>query len=277
MKKLFLLIASAFLLSGCTSGEGLPEIQPKEEPMHDAPINLHFEQGLPVVYAADTEHTTYLMLSPYGTLDAAGAPVKGAVSELFYENTVVWKAEAGTDLPGAVSSVSGATFRGWAYYDEDNDHVFPDYYTKVPAKSGLALKAIFDGANAGGGGGGGGGGSQATIVEYTLTGFEDWVPNDGAEVFAWSWGGASGGGAWSKVTLTYQGSDNNYNSVRGTFEAPNDITGFNLARCSAGTTQPSWTVKGDAAGRIYNKTANVDVSSGVVTYTAPNFVDYSPE
>ena len=110
-------------------------------------------EGPPAVKRGDSEYVTYLMMSPFGSLNIEGAPVKGKVSELFYENTIAWLADAGTALPTAeqvVSSVNGATFRGWAYYDEENDNVFPDYYTTVPTKEGLALKAIFDGTDAGG-------------------------------------------------------------------------------------------------------------------------------
>lgn len=112
----------------------------------------------------DSDHITYLMIGPFGYLSADGAPIKGTVSDLFYENTIIWKGDAGTDLPDETivkSTVNGSTFKGWAYYDEDNDHVWPDYYSTVPTKKGLALKAIFDGTDAGGNtGGGSGGGSQ---------------------------------------------------------------------------------------------------------------------
>ena len=269
MKKILVFLASLTLLTGCNSAAS-----------EQMPI-LKMENGLPTIYPlGESEFETYLMLSRYGQIKIGNEIMtKGAVSELFYENTVVWKAEPGTPLPDASqvsSTVSGASFRGWAYYDEDNDHVFPDYYTVVPNVKGLALKAIFDGTSSGGGGGGGSSTSQGQVsnVTYTLTNFENWVPNDGAKVFAWSWGGGSGGGAWSEVTLQYFGEDHAYTNVTGTFEAPNDIVGFNLARCSSGTTSPDWKVTGDAPGRIYNKTANVDTTSGVTTYSAPQFVDY---
>lgn len=267
MKKIITLLASLTLITGCSQAN-------QNVPM------MRLENGLPTIYPlGDSEHLTYLLITRYGqiTIDDT-VQTRGKVSELFYENTVVWKAAPGTPLPDAsqVSSTASSdiTFRGWALYDEDNDHVFPDYHTVVPNVSGLALKAIFDGKSSGGGGGGGGGGEEVTSVTYTVTGFADWVPNDGAKVFAWSWGGGSGNGAWSEVTLSYQGENNDYHNVSGTFEAPNDITGFNLARCSASTVQPDWTVTGDAAGRIYNKTDNVDTTKGQLTYVAPMFVDY---
>ena len=270
MKKILFLISTLFLLGGCATNSNaraednkVIENEPKKV--------FRYENRLPTIYTGESNFKTYLLLSPFGSIDVEGVPVKGEVSELFYENTVVWKAEPGTDLPGAdevKSSVPNATFRGWAYYDEDNDNVFPDYYTKVPVKEGLALKAIFDGPE------GGGGVTPADTITYTITDFANWVPNDGAKVFVWSWGGGSGDGAWTQVTLSYQGEDHNYNSVRGTFNAPSNITGFNIARCSSGTTLPDWKAVGDAPGRVYNKTADVSVRPGETTFTAPEFVEY---
>ena len=285
MKKLLLSIASLFLLAGCATASANKTLQEVIEPKESISLNeevkpvVVYGSRRPAIYPRGaSNHTTYLLLSPFGSITTTGAPVKGTVDELFYENTVEWKAEPGTPLPSAgevATSVIGATFRGWAYYDEDNDNVFPDYYENVPVKNGLALKAIFDGTVSGGGGGGGGGGSTpADTIVFTITQFADWVPNDGATVFVWSWGGGSGGGAWSQVTLAYQGENHAYHNVTGTFNAPSDITGFNIARCSSGTTLPNWTAVGDSAGRVYNKTANVDVRPGVTSYTAPEFVEY---
>ena len=142
-----------------------------------APFYLvEYENGLPVVSTRNdpSDHITYLMMSPFGYLSLDGAPVKGEVTELFYENTIVWKANAGSELPGVdvvKTTVSGASFRGWAYYDEENDHVWPDYYTTVPSADGVALKAIFDGTNAGGNTGGGGGSGGGGGGGTTQTGF----------------------------------------------------------------------------------------------------------
>ena len=228
--------------------------------------------GVPTIHMAPGDHVTYLMLSKYGTITAAGAPVKGEVSELFYENTVAWVAEAGTALPGkddVESSVTGATFRGWAYYDEDNDHVWPDYYTEVPAKNGLALKAIFDGTSAGGGGGGGGGGSPATSITWTVTDMPTWVTADGCVIFAWAWQNGADG-AWYALTYTSETS--------ATFEAPSDLAGMLLARCAAGTTEPNWNETGDVAGRVYNQTNDVNTEAGKTSYSFPDQIwkTYTP-
>lgn len=284
MKKLLITLTSLFLLAGCGAANSNKLRANVEEATVTAPSIVEskpvvcYQGRNPVIYASgrSTGHKTYLMLSQFGYIDIDGK-TKVSVADLYYENTVVWDEQAGTDLPDASvvkSTVPGATFRGWAYYDEDNDNVFPDYYTKVPAKAGLALKAIFDGTSAGGGGGGGGGGTPADAITFTITQFADWVPNDGATIFVWSWGGGSGDGVWSRVELSYQGENHAYHNVTGTFTASSDITGFNIARCSAGTNLPNWTATGDSAGRVYNKTANVDVRPGVTSYTAPEFVEY---
>ena len=282
MKKLLLTIASMFLLAGCGSANAERQMQDVVEPKNSTTLTeevkpvVVYGERLPAIYPRGvSSHKTYLMLSPYGQIEVNGTPVAGGqVSQYYYEHTYEWMAEPGTPLPVATSTVPGATFRGWAYYDEDNDNVFPDYYENVPVKANLALKAIFDGTSSGGGGGGGGGGDPASVISFTITQFADWVPNDGATVFVWSWGGGSGGGVWSQVTLAYLGENNDYHNVTGTFNAPSDITGFNIARCSAGTTLPNWQATGDSSGRVYNKTANVDVRPGVTSYTAPEFVEY---
>jgi len=156
MKKKILFLLPLISLVAC-SGEAPETFKPY----------LDYKSVVPTMHLDESDHTTYLMMSPYGTLDFEGAPIKGKVSDKFYENTIIWKAEAGSELPTGTkvkSTVNGATFRGWAYYDEDNTNVFPDYYTTVPNKNGVALKAIFDGTDAGGSGGGGG----ITTAKYGL-------------------------------------------------------------------------------------------------------------
>lgn len=155
--KSLLAFVSLFALVGCAAE---PEAPVKEPYFDRTVIDGRTAVGF---RGSDSSFVTYLMIGPFGYLSADGVPVKGSVDELFYENTITWTGAAGTPLPDASivkTTVSGSTFRGWAYYDEDNDHVWPDYYTNVPAKSGVALKAIFDGTDAGGNTGGGGGGGS---------------------------------------------------------------------------------------------------------------------
>ncbi len=158
MKKRLLILLPLLVLTSCGNSGGFT-----------ANAVITTRDGLPAVVLGQATHKTYLMMSPFGSLNIDGAPVKGDVSELFYENTIVWVANPGDPLPTkdqVVTSVTGATFRGWAYYNEENDNVFPDYYTTVPTET-LALKAIFDGTNAGGNSGEGGGSSS----EQTETGY----------------------------------------------------------------------------------------------------------
>ncbi len=229
--------------------------------------------GLPTVYNLGTGgHVTYLMMSRYGYLDLDGTKTYGeTVPEKFLEYAISWNTNPNGDLPEkevVKSKVSGSTFRGWAKY---LDNTYPDYLTKVPTLSGECVYAIFDGES--------GGGTPVTptgeVITYTVTNFPDWMPNDGACVFAWAWGGDAGGGKWYTITLNYQGSDNNFTNVTGTFNAPNNITGFNMARCKAGTLAPNWTVTGDNPGRVYNKTDDVKVTRGVTSYASPAWVEYS--
>lgn len=260
-KKILFTIIPLFILSSC---QGVDAFKPY----------LSEENNLPTIHLDASNHVTYLLLSPFGSIENyEGISTKGKVSEKFYENTVVLNAAAGTLLPDAtqvVSSVNGATFRGWAYYDENNENVWPDYYTQVPTANELALKAIFDGAE-----GEGGGGEPATSITWNITSFPNWLPNSSATVFAWAWGGAAGNGKWYTITLTHDGVDGAYTNVNGSFVAPDNITGFNMARCSAGTVTPNWKATGDNPGRVYNKTGDVTIYSGVTTYASPEWVEYT--
>ena len=232
--------------------------------------------SLPVFYASEgTSHTTYLMMSRYGYLDLLGAPTKGKVAEKFYEETIVWVAEPGSELPDAKSEVSGVTFDGWAYFDENSDETYPTYLSTVPEKEGLALKAMFSGTDASGGGGGHTPTPDPdTYVTYTVTALPYWMPDNDPAVFAWCWGGSCGDGTWFKITLNVSGSGETA-SVTGTFEAPSDITGFNMARCVNGTTKPNWNVRDNGEGRVYNKSGDVVIVSGRTSYASPDWVEYN--
>ena len=94
---------------------------------------------------------------------------------------------------------------------------------------------------------------------------ESWIWDDNAAVFAWTWGDSSAG-EWISVT----GSE-----TTATVTVPGDTTGFNMARCPAGTTEPDWNVTGDNTGRVYNKTDDVTIESGVTSYTT-SWSAYNP-
>lgn len=260
MKKLAFLFLPLVTLVSCGSVNNV------------ASAYLSVEQGLPVINVKESTHVTYLMLSEWGSIvDYEGVSTKGAVSELFYENTVVLKADAGTALPSASqvkTTVEGASFRGWAYYDEDNDHVWPDYYTNVPEKAGLALKAIFDGTKTGGGDTP----TPPTPVEnitWTAKDMPTWVTDDGCVIFAWAWQQGVEG-KWYSLAYTSETS--------ATFEAPSNIVGMLLARCAPNTTEPNWNMTTDGPGRVYNQTENVNVAGGVTEYSFPNAIwkNYNP-
>ena len=175
-KKLLFAVLPILALVGCTA-QGTRT----GHKIVESPFVRGEENGLPAVTVRGDEesnHITYLMMGPFGYLSIDGAPVKGAVSDLFYENTIILKADAGKPLPDSLTvktTVSGATFRGWAYYDVEalEAPVWPEYVKTVPTAEGLALKAIFDGVDAGGntGGGGSGGGGGGSGGGTTTTGF----------------------------------------------------------------------------------------------------------
>ena len=158
-KKLLFTILPLLLLSSCG---GLNEA----EAVSPAPIANNVTRAA-TNEVGSGEHVTYLMMSRYGYLDLVGGQVKpGTVEEKYYENCIVYKSEAGADLPGVdvvKTDVEGAKFRGWALY---NDNVYPDYLTKVPDKSGMTVYAIYDGTTTSGGGSGGGG--SVTTYKYGI-------------------------------------------------------------------------------------------------------------
>ncbi len=98
---------------------------------------------------------------------------------------------------------------------------------------------------------------------YSFTDLPNWIGNDGALVFAHVWNTA-GYAAWHKLSEEYS------------FIEGENITGMLLVRCIAGTEVPNWDVAGDAVGRIYNKTGNIEIIPGVYSYEASNWVEYTP-
>ena len=139
-KKLLLVLPVIFSLASCGEA-GVDVFKPYQET----------RDGVPALVRDTSGHVTYLRMSPFGSLNIDGAPVKGEVSSKFYENTIIWEAAAGTALPTkeqVESSVRGASFTGWAYYDPDHSDVVPDYYTTVPEANGTPLYAMFTGTDA---------------------------------------------------------------------------------------------------------------------------------
>ena len=103
-------------------------------------------------------------------------------------------------------------------------------------------------------------------IVYKVTGLPNWIQNDGCVIFAWGWGGADfGAGKWASLEIS---------GTEATFPADDEIDGFLLARCAAGTTTPSWDEKGDVPGRVYNQTENIAVTRGVFEYSCSNWFDY---
>ena len=161
----------------------------------------------------------------------------------------------------------GQIFTGW-YWDFEAATPF-DFDTPITSTTTIYAGWELDRDSFYGGqgtadnpGGGGGGGS----VTYTVTSLPDWIGNDGCVIFAWTWS-STDTGSWHKMTIS---------TTTGTFKVNSQLTGFNMARCKAGTTTPSWTATGDSQGRVYNKTGDVTCSSGVYSYASPSWVEYNP-
>ena len=99
---------------------------------------------------------------------------------------------------------------------------------------------------------------------FIVTDLPDWITSDNCLIFAWVWGGSTQG-SWKAVTV---------NGAEGTFEATSDITNFLLVRCISGSTEPNWDARGNETGRIYNKTADIDVYATQTSYKADEWIDY---
>ena len=155
-----------------------------------------------------------------------------------------------TTWPGDGATVEGV----WAVYDGE-----------APAPSGSDSGQASDSQPAG-------------AVQYTVTALPWWMPNGGSTLFAWAWGGQSGDGAWYPITIEGNPTSGTEGTpCVGTFSVPAEVTGFNMARCKAGTTSPNWTVKGDAEGRIYNKSGDVTCTAGTHSYESPAWTEYNPK
>ena len=113
-------------------------------------------------------------------------------------------------------------------------------------------------------------GYVAPIVDgttYEVTGNPDWIGNDGVVIFAYIWGGdVTGYGEWVEAEL-------DGTTISFTTEYTFDC--FLLVRCISGTTTPDWSMSRDEAGRIYNKTADISVVDGELSYST-EWGGYSP-
>ena len=106
-----------------------------------------------------------------------------------------------------------------------------------------------------------------SLVTYTVVGLPTWIGSDNCVVFAWVWS-ASDSGHWCPATI---------NGTILTFAAPADITGFNLARCAAGTTEPNWKATGNVEGEVYNKTDDFTIVADKYSYQSLAWVEYEYE
>ena len=100
--------------------------------------------------------------------------------------------------------------------------------------------------------------AEVTEVTYKFTCTQDWAFKT-TPLFVHYWGGADGA-AWKQIEYNTEG----VSEV--TVKVPSDATGCLLVRCAAGTTTPSWSATGDDAGRIYNKTGDVNFVKGTTEY-----------
>ena len=227
---------------------------------------------------ADAETQVADANSHYSAIKAF-ATAKSTIPALIKGNFSVKAIEAGaqTGQYGVeiTRTLGSEVYKFYVNFGNTELTVYDGNISKIGARTAVLTKgsqviATFGGTVSGGGSGGGSMGEWTDTVTYTVNNMPTWITNDGCVIFAWVWGGDAGDGAW--VALNYT------TSTSATFEAPANITGMLLARCKAGTTIPSWSVKTDIPGRVYNQTNNITVSGGNTTYSAPNDIwkEYNP-
>ena len=195
MKRNYLLCLLPLLaLTGCSSAQKISS------------NNVMIDRNLPVLPTlGEGSHTTYLMMSRYGYLEIGGTKTYGEdVPEKFYENCIVWKSAANGALPTkdqVKSKVDGATFVGWAQY---NDNIYLDYLTNVPSATEKAVYAIFEGPTDSGG--------NTPVTNYNATfsvdvsTFEAWGGCSGYSVYAWGANGEEPLGKWANCVGNLAGS-----------------------------------------------------------------------
>ena len=200
-KRLLALCSTLLLLSGCreitvppimgNGGDGGAKA-PEQDP--DNPDNPNKpENNVPV--------NTYLVLSSVGLYKGE----KGkSIEEKMLENTVVYNALPGSDLPGkddiTTIDASKGEFDGWVCYEGTG---FPTIYTKVPNVAGMILYATFK--NGQGSGGGGSSSSQTgTTTQYTTIYLDATEHLNTDDDQTW----ASGGAAVTMHVWSYTTGDN---------------------------------------------------------------------
>jgi hypothetical protein len=95
----------------------------------------------------------------------------------------------------------------------------------------------------------------------TVNSLPDWWFG-GVVVYASAWD-ANRVAEWYAVTAV--------NDTTAAVTIPSDKVGMLLVRCPIGTTEPNWDIhSGDSAGRIYNKTADIDFTD-VTEYTTSTY------
>ncbi len=122
--------------------------------------------------------------------------------------------------------------------------------------------------------GGGESSSEASVSSqesgeytYAVTDIPSWITDDDCIIFAWAWAsGASG--QW--YACNYTSIDEQGHATGLTFDTATEMAGMLLVRCIKDTETPNWDEKGNNPGRIYNKTKDFTLTSGVYEYSAPN-------
>ena len=254
MKKVKLIALTAMLigvlgLSACNRKKPDPKPGPDPTPVDPTPVNPDDPKPNP-----DGTVTVYLDLGQIGLYEGK----KGTdYPEVFIENGVKITGNPGDALPGKdkITSTSGAEFSNWMYYKASDKTGAPTKCDVLPEFN-CVLLANWSG------------GSGTTPVDppvtgdvtYTVTDLPSWITDDGCIIFAWVWS-SKDAGSWKSCSYS-----NPATSL--TFVVGEELTGFLLARCIAGTTTPNWDEKGNNPGRVYNQTNDVTCVSGVYTYSA---------
>lgn len=157
--------------------------------------------------------------------------------------------------------ISEEGFSGWGTTSSNNSgqaylgyHKLSDFFKDIDNTRTLKLYAKYN---------------VPTInqVTYTVTSLPSWLNDNDCVTFAWVWS-TNDAGSWHYLNYTSASS--------ATFTADEELTGFMLVRCYKGTTIPNYSVTGNNVGRVYNKTDDINCSSGVYSYSASSWQEYNP-